>query len=148
MSSRRSISFIGRAAALALGLTALAVSSAVAATPSSLTIRESFQALPCPHKARTTVEMEGCYEHQVLAKDRTIDALNGRIYAKLSAAGRREFIVSNADWVKYRNQACVSAASVYSGGSAHPVAYADCLSFMDGSHVSELKTLLAAIQAG
>ncbi len=91
------------------------------------------------------MQLEGCAEHKVVALDKTIDALNAQIYRKLSRAGRASFITTNSDWVAYRNAACTTEASIYSGGSIQPVAYANCLVSFDGSHITELKVVLVAL---
>ncbi len=132
--------------AAAVVLCFVAPSSAGAASSTSApVIREQFTLLPCPHKPATTVQIEGCAEHKVIAADKTIDTLNAKIFVKLSKAGRADFIATNRDWVKYRGDACSTEASIYSGGSIQPVAYANCLVSIDGSHVTELKGMALAV---
>jgi uncharacterized protein YecT (DUF1311 family) len=135
------------AAALALGsgLTALA---GAASTTSAPVIHESFTVLPCPSKPRTTVQIEGCAEHKVLETDQEIDARNATIFTKLGKSGRAAFIKTNTAWVTYRNEACTTEASIYSGGSIQPVAYANCLVSIDRSHVTELKAMQTALSPG
>jgi uncharacterized protein YecT (DUF1311 family) len=132
------------AAALALCFVA-PVSAGAASSPSAPVIHEDFTVLACPSKPATTVQIEGCAEHKVIAIDKTIDALNAKIFAKLSKAGRGTFIKTNTDWVTYRDAACTTEASIYGGGSIQPVAYANCLVSIDGSHVTELKAMLVAV---
>ena len=126
------------AAALALcaGPTVLAEAASV---PSAPVIHETFTPLACPSKPTTTLQVEGCAEHKAIALDRTIDALNAKIFAKLGEAGRRDFIDTNAAWVTYRDALCTTEASIYSGGSIQPVAYANCLVSIGRSHATELK---------
>ncbi|MGH2862589.1 MAG: lysozyme inhibitor LprI family protein [Solirubrobacteraceae bacterium] len=134
------------AATLAVALCTLVPTSAGAAsTASAPVVHESSTLLACPGKPRTTLQIEGCAEHKVIATDKTIDALNAKIFTRLSKAGRGEFVKTNADWVDYRDAACTTEASIYSGGSVQPVAYANCLVSIDGSHVTELKAMLVAI---
>jgi len=132
------------AAALALSFIAPA-SAGAASSPSAPVIHEDFTVLACPSKPSTTVQIDGCAEHKVIATDKTIDALNVKIFAKLSKTGRADYIKSNTDWVNYRDAACTTEASIYSGGSIQPVAYANCLVSIDGSHVIELKRMLVAL---
>jgi uncharacterized protein YecT (DUF1311 family) len=132
------------AAALAL-CGALTVTAGAASIPSAPVIHENFTLLACPSKPMTTLQIEGCAEHKVIALDKTIDALNAKVFAKLGKAGRGEFIDTNADWVKYRDAVCTTEASIYSGGSLQPVAYANCLVSIDGSHATELKGVLVAL---
>lgn len=132
----------GAAAGLALGVLA----PAAAAVTSAPVIHESFTRLACPSKPRTTLQIEGCAEHRVLALDRTIDSLNARVFATLSRSGRAVFVRANTAWVSYRNGECTAQASIYRGGSIQPVAYVNCLVSIDGSHVSELKAMLTALE--
>ena len=134
--------------AASFALCAGPASQSAAASLSAPTIREKFTLLPCPSKPTTTVQIEGCAEHRVVAIDRRIDALNVRVFAKLSKSGRGEFTMTNADWVQYRDSACATEASIYGGGSIQPVAYATCLASIDGSHVVELKRMLIALSPG
>jgi uncharacterized protein YecT (DUF1311 family) len=132
------------AAALALSFVA-PVSAGAASSPSAPVIHEDFTLLACPSTPRTTLQIEGCAEHKVIATDKTIDALNAKIFAKLNKLGRGTYVKTNTDWVNYRDAACTTEASIYSGGSIQPVAYANCLVAIDGSHVTELKAMLVAL---
>jgi uncharacterized protein YecT (DUF1311 family) len=135
----------GGAGALALGAAALPTTAA-AASSSAPAIHESFTLLACPKKPSTTVQIEGCAEHKVIALDKSIDALNVKVVAKLGKSGRTAFISATSAWVQYRNGTCSAAASIYSGGTIQPVAYANCLVSIDGSHVNELKKMLTALE--
>jgi uncharacterized protein YecT (DUF1311 family) len=132
------------AAALALSFVA-PVSASAAASASAPVIHEDFTLLACPSAPRTTLQIEGCAEHKVTALDKKIDALNAQIFAKLGKLGRGTYIKTNTDWVNYRDAACTTEASIYSGGTIQPVAYANCLVAIDGSHVTELKAMLVAL---
>jgi uncharacterized protein YecT (DUF1311 family) len=134
----------GGAAALALGVIAPAMAGATS-TQSAPTIHERFTLLACPSKPRTTLQLEGCAEHKTVALDKTIDGLNAQIYGKLSKPGRASLITTNTDWVLYRNAACTTEASIYSGGSIQPVAYANCLVNFDSSHITELRVVLVVL---
>ena len=131
------------AASLALAIALPALSAA--ATQGAPVIHEKFTVLACPAKPRTTVQLEGCAEHRVIAADRRVDTLNARVFAKLGHSARATFGRAHADWVAYRDAACVAQASIYSGGSLQPVVYASCLASIDGSHVSELRRMLTSI---
>jgi len=120
-------------------------SAAAASSASAPVVHEKFTLLPCPSKPSTTVQIEGCAEHKVIALDKQIDGLNAKIFAKLNKAGRAELIATNSDWVTYRNEACTTEASVYSGGTLQPIAYANCLVSIDTSHVTELKQMVVSL---
>jgi uncharacterized protein YecT (DUF1311 family) len=131
--------------AAGLALCAAVPASAAASATSAPVIHESFTLLPCPSKPMTTVQIEGCAEHKILAADKQIDALNAKIFAKLGKAGRTAFVSANSDWVKYRDSACTAVASIYSGGTLQPVAYANCLVSVGTSHVTELKQMVLSL---
>jgi uncharacterized protein YecT (DUF1311 family) len=131
--------------AASFALCAGAASQSAAASPSAPVIHEKFTLLPCPSKPRTTLQLEGCAEHKVIATDRTIDSLNAKVFTKLRSAGQGAFVRANADWLAYRDAACTTEASIYSGGSIQPIAYANCLVSIDGSHVAELRQMLIAL---
>jgi uncharacterized protein YecT (DUF1311 family) len=120
-------------------------SAAAAPSASAPVVHEQFTLLPCPGKPSTTVQIEGCAEHKVVALDKKIDALNAQIFAKLNKSGRAALIATNSDWLTYRNEACTTEASVYSGGTLQPIAYANCLVSIDTSHVAELKAMQTAL---
>jgi uncharacterized protein YecT (DUF1311 family) len=132
------------AAALALAC-AVPLAAGAASKPAAPAVHEKFTPLPCPKRPASTRQIEGCAEHTVLAADKTIDALNKKVFARLREGGRATFIKTNADWVTYRAAACTTEASIYSGASIQPVAYANCLVSIDSSHVTELRKMLVAL---
>lgn len=120
------------------------VAQGAAATTSAPVVHESFTPLPCTGKPadRTTLQLEGCAEHRVLALDKQIDKLNATIFSALGTAkGRRDFVSANASWLGFRRYSCLSASDNYSGGSVAGVVYANCLATMDSEHVTGLKVL-------
>jgi uncharacterized protein YecT (DUF1311 family) len=154
MPPHRHLSAAALTAALALaGLAVPSAGAAVKAHPakavaSAPVIREKFTLLPCPKRPRTTLQIEGCAEHRVVAADGQINQLSERIFAKLHPAGRAKYISASSAWLSYRTSACQAEASIYAGGSLQPVAYANCLAALDVSHVDELKAMLLAVSPG
>ena len=72
--------------------------SAVTVKLSPPVIHESFTVLPCTGvpKDRSTLEEEGCAEHQILRTDSRIDTLNNTIFANLADdSARRQFIAGH-----------------------------------------------------
>ncbi|HUA69991.1 MAG TPA: lysozyme inhibitor LprI family protein [Solirubrobacteraceae bacterium] len=109
-------------------------------------IHESFTPLPCTGAPghRTTLEMEGCAEQQILTSDKRIDALNQEIFGKLfDAAARRRFIAGHNAWLTYRHAYCLSASDVFEGGTEAGVADATCTAAVNSQHVTNLKAFLA-----
>ena len=128
------------AAVLAAG-PAAGATGAHAALLAPPVISEPFTPLPCagaPSK-RTTVEQEGCAEHQILSSDAKIDALNRTIFAKLgSDAARRQFIAGNAAWLGFRKKYCLSVSDIFAGGTEAPVLDAECVAGLNSEHVKDL----------
>jgi uncharacterized protein YecT (DUF1311 family) len=116
-----------------------------AATLSPPVIHESFTPLPCTGAPaqRTTLQMEGCAERQILASDKQIDSLNQSIFGKLfDAAARRRFIAGHNAWLAYRHAYCLSASDVFEGGTEAGVVFADCVAGVNSVHVKDLKKFL------
>lgn len=135
------------AACLLLGA-AVPVAQSAAAGPSAPVVTESFTPLPCSGKPakRSTMQMEGCAERGVLALDKTINALNKRIFTGLeTTAGKRAFVASNAGWLTFRREACIGASDNYAGGSIGPLVFIDCARTMDSRHIGELRALAASL---
>lgn len=112
-------------------------------------IHESFTPLPCAGapKDRSTVEQEGCAEHQILRSDRTIDTLNKSIFATLSAGlAQRDFVAGHAAWFTYRRRYCLSVSDVFAGGSGAGVLFADCAAQLNAQHVTDLRQFLADLR--
>ena len=133
------------AAALSLGAAAPAATAAPAyAAGAPPVIHETFTPLPCKGapSQRTTLELEGCAERQVLKSDRRIDGLTTTIYGKLPGPGRASFVTASQRWLEYRDSYCSAAASPAAGGSEAPVIVAQCLASQDAEHVTDLLTFL------
>jgi len=138
---------LGLAAAIAV--VAWAPASAAPARTAKLSppvIHEPFTPLPCSGAPghRSTLQMEGCAEQQILASDKKIDALNQQIFGKLfDAAARRRFIAGHNAWFAYRRAYCLSASDVFEGGTEAAVVDADCTAAVNSQHVKDLKGFLA-----
>ena len=138
---------LGLAAAIAV--VARAPASAAPARTAKLSppvIHEPFTPLPCSGAPghRSTLQMEGCAEQQILASDKKIDALNQQIFGKLfDAAARRRFIAGHNAWFAYRRAYCLSASDVFEGGTEAAVVDADCTAAVNSQHVKDLKGFLA-----
>jgi uncharacterized protein YecT (DUF1311 family) len=134
-------------------MTVLLVASAPATATSPLAaklsppvIHESFTPLPCTGAPadRTTLQMEGCAEQQILASDKQIDSLNRSLFGKLfDNAARRRFIAGHNAWLAYRHAYCLSESDVFEGGTEAGVVFADCVAGVNSQHVKDLKRFLA-----
>ena len=106
------------------------------------TVTETFTLLPC--SKTTTIGLEGCAEHRILALDERINALRRQIFAGLfDNAARRRFIRAETSWFAYRRSTCLSDSDVNEGGSLAPVDFANCTVLLDQRHVADLTALLA-----
>ncbi|HVW80605.1 MAG TPA: lysozyme inhibitor LprI family protein [Mycobacteriales bacterium] len=113
------------AAAASAPASSAAPSTAAQPIPS---IPESFTLLPCPaHRPVTTLQIEGCAEHRIVALDSRVTQIARSVYAELrSAAAKRRLVASQAAWIARRRAVCLEASNAYSGGTLAPVAYATC----------------------
>jgi uncharacterized protein YecT (DUF1311 family) len=113
-------------------------------------IHESFTPLPCsgsPAK-RSTLQQEGCAEHQILRSDKQINALNRQIFGALhSDSARRDFVAGHQAWLIYRKRYCLSASDVFQGGTEAGVVDAECTATVNTQHISNLRTVLANLRA-
>jgi uncharacterized protein YecT (DUF1311 family) len=111
-------------------------------------ITENFEpVLPC--NPNTTVGMEGCGEHRVIAADTVLNADVKVIFTLLKGGdARRDFVSAQATWLAYRNADCKSRSDVYSGGSEQPVLYVDCLAGDDAARRKGLKGFFALLTQG
>jgi uncharacterized protein YecT (DUF1311 family) len=132
-------------AAALVAAPAAGASSAHGARLAPPVISEPLTPLPCagaPSK-RTTVEQEGCAEHQILSSDEKIDALNKTIFAKLgSDAARRQFIAGNTAWLGFRKKYCLSVSDIFAGGTEAPVLDAECVAGLNTEHIKDLDTFV------
>jgi uncharacterized protein YecT (DUF1311 family) len=109
-------------------------------------LKEDFTLLACNKK--TTIGLEGCAEHRVIALDSRINTLRRDVFHLLDHQAGRDFIVAENDWFTYRQAMCTSESDVNAGGSLQPVDFARCLVRLDAQHVSELTTLKTSYEAG
>jgi uncharacterized protein YecT (DUF1311 family) len=133
-------------AAIALATAASAgAAGAHAAKLAPPIVKESFTPLPCTGSPghRSTLQLEGCAEQQILRSDKQINALNKEIFGRLpSNSARRDLIAGHRAWLGYRKAYCLSVSDVFQGGTAAGVVAADCTASVNAQHVSNLKTFL------
>jgi uncharacterized protein YecT (DUF1311 family) len=146
----------------AAGLLAIVVSTAVAGATAAQqppgvragsaatrppVIHEPFTLLPCDKS--TTIGMEGCYEHQIVAADHRIDRETAVIFGLLGTeSARRQLAGAESAWLAYRAADCTNQSDAYEGGSEAPVAYAACLVRADRARTADLKTFYGALAQG
>ncbi|HEY1828069.1 MAG TPA: lysozyme inhibitor LprI family protein [Acidimicrobiales bacterium] len=141
---------------LATGLLALpGISAAAASTPAALrppVIKELFTLLPCTQK--TTLGMEGCAEHQIVAGDRIIDKAEIVLFSVLShEAGPRalnrqaemQLISAATTWLAYRRAECVSESAVNLGGSQAIVDSGQCEVALNTTRLAQLHAFYNAL---
>lgn len=120
------------------------VTTASSVVPTALpTVPEAFTLLPCPaHTPTTTLQIEGCSEHQIVKLDRRVEAAARTVLASLPAgAARRDLVAAQRNWIVYRRSACTSEADVYSGGTLAPVEYASCEVRIDRARLADLAAM-------
>jgi uncharacterized protein YecT (DUF1311 family) len=120
-------------------------------------IHEPFEQsmLPCPRRATTTIELEGCAELELLQTDRNVNRLVDIVWRRLPQAGRARFVRSERRWLAYRRESCVAESGAYAAGRAHiflggsiaPVALAYCQERRNQQHIGDLDAMAAALPA-
>jgi len=110
-------------------------------------IHEPFTLLPCPKNPGTTLEIEGCYEHQILATDHKINVNARAIFFKLAPRERAGFVRGEREWLSYRRDTCAAEASKYAGGTLAAVVDATCQATRNKTHLADLSELLKTLQS-
>ena len=116
--------------------------AAAAGPPRPPVIHELFTLLPCPSSPSTrdtTIGIEGCREHMIVASDGKIDALAKAIFVQLGdAASRRRLIAAEMAWFAYRQAFCASESDMFRGGSAAVDEFGGCAVSLNEQHVKDL----------
>jgi uncharacterized protein YecT (DUF1311 family) len=139
--------------AVSLALVAAVPGVAVGARAGKVTvptIHETFTVLPCTGAPaqRSTLEQEGCAEHQILATDKQIDGLNGEIVARVgNHAAQQRFVAGHRAWLTYRRAFCLSRADVLRGGTESAVIDATCSVELNRRHIVDLRHFLSDLTA-
>ena len=126
---------------------ALAVAALLVAGLRPPVIHETFTPLPCPMHPQSTLDTEGCLEHQILAGDRKIDVAARTIFFKLAPRERAGFVRSEREWLAYRKDSCAAESSKYAGGTLAPLLDASCQAARNRTHLTDLRDLLKNLQS-
>jgi uncharacterized protein YecT (DUF1311 family) len=153
-----SLSLAATASAVVLAASAVLLTASASASPhsgqaaklSAPVIHESFTPLPCSGSPqhRSSLQLEGCAEHQILGTDTKIDALNRAIFAMLADdAARRRFIAGHKAWLSYRRAFCLSRSDIFEGGTDAAVIDAVCVASLNEQHVKDLKMFVSDLSS-
>jgi len=150
---------IAAATAVVLGVGARVVISAVGnpAAAASLAnraptikppvITEAFTLLPCDQDS--TIGMEGCAEHQLVAADKRIDKEVALLFAVLrDNAARRRLVQAQSAWFAYRQADARSHADIYEGGSESGVVSLTCAVNDDKARSTDLYGFFRGLEQG
>jgi uncharacterized protein YecT (DUF1311 family) len=109
-------------------------------------IPEAFTLLPCPAGTpETTLAMEGCAEHRIVALDKQVMSTAQAVYASLpSDLAKRRLLTSQRVWIARRHAVCLRASNAYAGGTLAPVAFANCEVRQDRRRIVVLSALQGA----
>jgi len=111
-------------------------------------ISEGFTLLPCPAKPWTTLDLEGCAEHKIVSTDAAINKRVAAIFSLLGTrAARARFVRAERAWLERRRNLCQSRADVFDGGSARPVAFAECVADQNVAHLEDLSVFERDLKA-
>jgi uncharacterized protein YecT (DUF1311 family) len=126
---------------------ALAASASGASKLSPPVVHEPFtaqNAARCSGQPnnRSTYQMEGCAEHDILRTDATINGLYKQIFRVWSTdSARRDFIAAAKAWLVFRNADCLSVSDLFQGGTEAPVLAAECSADRNRERIKDLRTL-------
>jgi uncharacterized protein YecT (DUF1311 family) len=102
-------------------------------------ISETFT-LPCPATPKSTLDFEGCQQHEMLNGDKAINVVARGIFRRLDTrTARARFVRGERVWLSYRRAACASRADLFEGGSASILVFGDCAVAQNRAHLKELK---------
>lgn len=111
-------------------------------------IHETFTPLPCSGAPghRTTLQLEGCAEKQILRTDTQIDVVAAQIFPILpSDRARRDFNAAQRAWLSYRKADCFSMSDVFEGGTEAGVVDAQCVASRNNQRVKDLRVFHRAL---
>lgn len=147
LTPKGSLPFLLLVAATALTSGCGAHHRAATAAPATLPrIHEAFTLLPCPRKQVTTVDLEGCAEHEILRTDRAIQTKARLTFTLLGVQGRRAFAAAERSWLAYRKEVCDAESSEFAGGTIEPLVFAHCVADQNRRHLAELSALKNGLQ--
>ena len=148
--SKCSIALGAAAVLVACGASAGAAGAPRARAPAPPVIKEGFTPRPCPRSRaarQTTLGAEACLERQILKTDAAINKQVRSIFGLLlDVLAKRRFVSGEKAWRTYRTKSCVSEADVYRGGTAEPLAFADCVVRRNRQHIADLKYFHATLR--
>lgn len=107
-------------------------------------IKEKFTPLPCSGvpKNRTTLQMEGCAERDILRTDATINRLYKTIFNQLATtSARRDFVAAARAWLAFRRADCLSVSDLFQGGTEAAVLDAQCAAERNRERIKDLSKL-------
>ena len=137
---------------VAVAVAAIAISNASSSTsaradgqaPSPPVIHESFTAMPCPKEPISTLDMEGCIEHKLLATDRKIDRLDKKLFESLRGAGaQRHFVAGHRAWLTYRRTDCEGIWERAEEGTIYPLLAGNCEVARNQQRIADLREAIA-----
>jgi uncharacterized protein YecT (DUF1311 family) len=106
-------------------------------------IHETFTPLPCSGAPahRTTLQMEGCAEKQILKTDTQINVLAAEIFQLLGDnRARSDFNSAQRAWLNYRKADCLSMSDLFEGGTEAGVVDAQCVASRNNQRIKDLRT--------
>ena len=145
----RKLLWVTGAAVAATAATSITAAEAANSAPARaarlkpVIIQETFTPVRCSGDAghRTTQQMEGCAEKQILKTDIQIDLLEAAIFPVLpDDRARRDFNAAQRAWLSYRKADCLSLSQLFEGGTATGVLDARCVVSRNTRRVKDLRS--------
>ena len=139
-------------ATIALVLVAACVVAAPSMSKSRPTppvIKETFALQPCPGKGkeRTTSDLIGCAQREILRTDALINAQAKVVFGLLHTdAARTRFVQAEKAWLAFRKASCLSESDVHEGGSLSAVDFLNCAGTRNVQHLADLRAFAKALR--
>jgi uncharacterized protein YecT (DUF1311 family) len=144
--------FLGAVAVLALvtsGVVAAAWAASSPSAPSAAALSRSRAALPrptlpaphsthCPKRQGTTIAIGACQWQKQVRLDRKFNRRVAALWPLLDSHGRRAFIRTQQEWLRYRNRQCNFETKPYTGGSIVPIYTSMCRQRATAGRVRDL----------
>jgi uncharacterized protein YecT (DUF1311 family) len=137
----------------AIAVTGFAATQAGGAGPAAsavnlvpVKIHEKFTPLPCSGAPahRTTLQMEGCAEKQILKTDTQVNVLEAEIFQLFTDnRARSDLNAAQRAWLGYRKADCFSLSDEFEGGTEAAVIDAQCVASRNGQRIKDLRSFKA-----
>jgi uncharacterized protein YecT (DUF1311 family) len=91
-------------------------------------------------RARTTADILGCYRATLKVAEQQLETLHAILKRELSSEQWEALVEADSAWLTFRRANCLSAASLYRGGTMEPIVANACVVHMTNERLRDLRT--------